>query len=131
MTPIEEAIAAYHRAKNKAARAREEVLAAEVALIDLIGEPDPDHSTAHHTASHKITLKAPYRRSFDKAWATLRDNIPAAKRPERIKYELDTRAYKALAVENPDLYRKVSAAVTGKPGKISVIVDELKTAEVV
>jgi len=59
-------------------------------------------------------------------YKSIRNDIPAELRPEKIIFELDSKGYKWLEENKEEIYKKVSDCVTVTPGKTTVKVEKIK-----
>lgn len=107
-------------------RARNDRLAAEQALIEEIGVKE-EGTTSVKTDFYTIKTVGKITRTLNaKKLAELNAKHPELhKRFTRVKTELDTSAYKKLAVEDPTVYYYAAACVSAKPAKASVSVERI------
>ena len=110
---------AAKQAEDAAIAARRELAAAIQAATGHTAEGQKTYDAD----GWKIVVKAPLIRSMDwKRWAEIKDEIPAAMQPIKIKEELDEKGVKWLMANEPDLYAVVAQAITTKPGAVQVTV---------
>lgn len=134
IVPLVTALADAKRAENDAKVAR---IAAEEALIDALKFEKPEgietYTLNEGRTMARVTLTRPVTRSVDAdEWAGVletlsEDEEDAVGELMRIKYELNLKTARNLEENYPHLWRKCAAAVTSKPGKISVEIREVVT----
>ncbi len=115
-------------AKQEENQAREQRMAIEQKLCDLVGTKD-EGSFSVKGDYYKITTVAGFSRVVDaEKWASIRQKLPAdiAKLVIRSKLEVDTRQLKSLQQLNPAHYQLVAQAITTKPKKVSVKFERLE-----
>ena len=123
-TDIDQAAFQLQEAKNRAALVREEVLAAEQKLIDLIGVKD-DGTTSIAGAYFKVkTIGKINRRVDTDALAKLSQTMPQAILAKAIalKPSVDLKGLRYLEQNEPEYYSEISRAIVAKPAKASVSV---------
>ena len=121
------------RAKLEEDAANERRIAAEVALINELGFVKPEGQESYEatdgTRRCRIVCKQPIGTKVD-------DNVMAGilkaldkKDPARnvvtVSFGLDTKAARALEEKDPASWLKIAPAISRKPGKVQVSVDEL------
>lgn len=73
----------------------------------------------------KVTIKKSVTVSLDQEkYIAARPNIPEELRPEKIKFDLDSKGFEWLKENNQEIYKMVSDCVTEKDGKTSVKVEK-------
>lgn len=124
-------IAAYNLEQAKLAEehARNNRLAAEEAIIALVGAKEEGSKSAK-TAWYKLTTTGSLNRSLVPNWREVLDDdaIDAQSFSAVIKMEpkLSVSGLKAVATANPDAYRVLCKAIVTKPAKTAVKVEMLK-----
>ena len=116
------------KAKKLEESARAKRIQAEQALLDLL--PPPEEGTKKDEGHFfKVTCTGKVTRKLDEAaWKKIASQFKDANgtSPVRTKLEIDTRGLKKLAVADPDLFRVACTAITAKPAKSSVKVEEIE-----
>ena len=72
----------------------------------------------------KVTIKKTETYKFIASWKEARENIPPIYRPERIKFEVDKKAYDSIKEKAPDAYLEISKYVDYKQGSTSIDIKE-------
>ena len=73
----------------------------------------------------KVTVKKSILVSLDQEkYISVRPNIPEELRPEKVKFDLDTKGFEWLRENNHEVYKMVSDCVTEKDGKTSIKVEK-------
>ncbi|NBT51600.1 MAG: hypothetical protein EBT12_08625 [Marivivens sp.] len=104
-------------AEQKAQALRHKIEAQITAAFDT----KPEGAITHKTDMHKVTLTQPIYRKVDlRKWEMVKDRIPTALHPIKVKIEADAAGMKWLANNEPDMWAKVAAAFETRPGKIGV-----------
>ena len=104
-------------AEQKAQAMRHEIEAQITAAFDT----KPEGAITHKTDMHKVTLTQPISRKVDlRKWEMVKDRIPTALHPIKVKIEADAAGMKWLANNEPDMWAKVAEAFETRPGKIGV-----------
>lgn len=114
-------------AKVAAKNAQLEVLKAEEAIIKAVGAKDEGAFTVK-CDHYKVTTNQPVRRTVNKTTAlAIRREMPEDLYEALFDFKpsLNTRLFKDLEISNPEVFRLAAKAVTSKPGKISVSVEDL------
>ena len=76
--------------------------------------------------SYKVTVKKSVNVSFNQdEYLKVRETIPIDRRPEKIKFELDSKGYDWLRENDRDNFIKVSNCISEKDGKTSVKVEKI------
>jgi hypothetical protein len=122
-------IAAYIAAKAAEDAATEARIKAEEALIALIGEVPEEGSNSVDIDGHKVTLSQRVSRKLDeRQWVLIRDEIPEGLSPVSIveTYKLDDAGCRWIRDNEPGLWKLLSKAITEKPMKVGVKVQEKK-----
>tara|TARA_Y100000310_G_C20337634_1_gene648266 strand:- start:1 stop:438 length:438 start_codon:yes stop_codon:yes gene_type:complete len=113
------------KAKKLEASAREKRVQIEEQLIELMGVRE-EGATTNEGNFFKVTTTGKLTRKLDvKAFAEIKSKFrgPA---PVKTTVSLDVRAFKKLAVEEPDLYQLMcETCIETKPAKTSVAVVEV------
>lgn len=114
-------------AKIAAKHAQEEVLKAEEAIIRAVGAKDEGSFTVR-CDHYKVTTTQPVRRTLNESTIrAIRREIPEDIFEAMFDYKpsLNVRLFKECQELRPEVYNLVAKAVTSKPGKISVKVEDL------
>ncbi len=127
---LAEACAALETAKAVEQAATAERLAAEEAVLALIGELPEEGTTKREAGGFKIAITTSIRRSVDAdalAAVAQSGRIPEAigKRLIRWKPELVTREMRYVQANEPAIYAAVAECTTAKPGKPAVKVERI------
>lgn len=105
-------------------------LAAEIAVLALTGELNPEGTQKFEDGGGWIaTIQTSVRRAVDAdKLAAIATKIPEAigKRLIRWKPELDTRELRYVQANEPELYAIVATAIEAKPAKPQVKVERVK-----
>jgi len=89
-------------------------------------EIKPEGAITHKTEEHKVTLTQPISRKVDlRKWEMVKQHLPDALHPIKVKIEADATGMKWLAEHEPTMWAKVAEAFETKPGKIGVKVERL------
>lgn len=127
---IDQLAAALESAKADEAAATAARIAAENALIALLGVK-PEGSATHKSAAYKVTITGNVRRIVDEAaLAAVRERMSAAmfERAFRFKPEVSVSGVRYLQNNEPELYVIAAQAITATPGKPSVRVEAVAAA---
>lgn len=127
MSELQQAINAYLEAKQAENVAKERRYAAEKEISRLVGYKD-EGQLSESTGSHKVTVRYRVNRRIDMdKFDEIRGQLPPAiaKNLIRSKPKLDMKGYRWLRENRPELFALVSTAITSKPGKPGVRVEEL------
>lgn len=111
-------------AKRAEAEAREAREAVEIEIYNEVAKTQamPERGTVTAGAI-RITTKV--TENWDQEiLSELRASIPAELFPFRAEWKCDGRARNKLAVDHPEVYRKLTRALTTKTAKPSFVVDE-------
>ena len=112
------------KAKELEASAREKRVQIENQIIEAAGIKE-EGSTTTNGNFFKVTTTGKLTRKLDeKAWRTIAGQF-GDDAPVRTKVEVDTRKLKKLAVDNPQLFQLALFAITTKPAKGAVKVEEV------
>ena len=112
------------KAKDAEAAAKAKRIEIEVALIELAGIKE-EGSTTTNGNFFKVTTTGKLTRKLDeKTWRSIAGQFNGTA-PVRTKVELDTRALKKLAVDNPELFQLALSAIVTKPAKGAVKIEEV------
>lgn len=112
------------KAKELEASAREKRVQIENQIIEAAGIKEEGSTTANGNF-FKVTTTGKLTRKLDeKAWRSIAGQFNGTA-PVRTKVELDTRALKRLAVDNPELFQLALSAITTKPAKGAVKIEEV------
>jgi hypothetical protein len=114
-------LASQHAAaKEKEAFAKAERQRIEDQIVAITGLKDHGQKTVAQ-ANCKITVKPNFSYSLDLAeWDKLAPTFPVALVPYRIKIEPNEAKIRAIKADHPDLYARLSAALTVKPNRPTV-----------
>jgi hypothetical protein len=75
---------------------------------------------------YKVTIKKnPVMKLDNKLYIPIRESIPEELRPEKVKYDLDSKGFKWLKENNPEIYKKVSDCVEAKDNKSTITVEKI------
>lgn len=75
--------------------------------------------------SFKITIKKTVNQTLDQdAYLSIRPQIPEDRRPEKVKFSIDSKGYEWLKENDRENFIKVSNCVTEKDGKTSVVIEK-------
>lgn len=119
-TDLEILAAAHAMAKEKEASAKAERQRIEDRIVAITGLKDYGQKTVDE-AGFKITVKPNFSYALDKdEWDKIAPTFPPALVPYRVKYEPNEARIRALKKDHPDLYARLSAALTVKPNRPSV-----------
>ena len=110
-------------AEQKAQAMRYKIEAQITAAFDTKAEG----AITHKTECHKVTLTQPVSRKIDlRKWEMVKDRLPVALHPIKVKIEADAAGMKWLAEHETELWGKVAEAFETKPGKIGVKVERVE-----
>lgn len=126
MEDKKEALLAEHlkvsKAEDKAKTRRVEI---EAELEKLYGDFDGKSKTFNEE-KYKVTIKKNFSQKLDQEkYVAIRPEIPEELRPEKIKFDLDSKGFEWLKENNRDIYLKVSDCVTEKQNKSTVSVEKI------
>jgi hypothetical protein len=108
-------------AKAVEKKATADRVAIEDRIIALTGKRD-EGSQTHKAEGFSIEVKGVINRKMDwKKWAEVKDTIPPALRPVKLKEELDIEGVKYLQANEPDIYALLP--ITATPGKTGITVE--------
>ena len=112
----------------KAAEQKAQTLRYKIeAQITAAFETKPEGAITHKTECYKVTLTQPISRKVDlRKWEMVKDRMPTALHPIKVKIEADSAGMKWLAEHEPELWGKVAEAFETKPGKIGVKVERVE-----
>lgn len=129
-TPLDLAAWQLELAKQEEAKARDKRIAAEAAIIDLIGTKDEGTQSAK-TDYFKVSTVAGYNRTLTKDWELIigKEGHDVMDAVIRMKPEINVTALKSLATTNPAVYQRIAKAIVTKPAKVSVRVETLLQEE--
>lgn len=126
---MKEKIKKYLAAKAAEDAARDSRIAAEEAIVALMPDSVPDEGSKTVEADgYKVTLTQRISRKLDeKAYALIADAIPSAVNPvaEVKAYKVDDAGCRWLKANEPGLWTVLSGALTEKPQKLGVKVQEV------
>ena len=126
MEDKKEALLAEHlkvsKAEDKAKNRRVEI---EAELEKLYGDFDGKSKTFNEE-KYKVTIKKNFVQKLDQEkYIAIRPEIPEELRPEKIKFDLDSKGFDWLKENNREIYLKVSDCVTEKQNKSTVSVEKI------
>lgn len=126
MEDKKEALLAEHlkvsKAEDKAKTRRVEI---EAELEKLYGDFDGKSKTFNEE-KYKVTIKKNFVQKLDQEkYIAIRSEIPEELRPEKIKFDLDSKGFDWLKQNNREIYLKVSDCVTEKQNKSTVSVEKI------
>ena len=129
-TEIDRAAFTLQEAKNRLEIVKQEVLNAELHIIDLTGVKD-EGTTSQSGTYFKIKTvgKVTRRIDFD-ALDLLKQKMPEAILSQVFSYKptIDVKALRHVELNEPDYYNEISRAVIAKPAKIAVVVELIEDA---
>jgi hypothetical protein len=111
--------------ENAAAKRRVEL---EQQLIELLRFSKPEGSKTESIDGYKVTFTSKINRTLDEAkWLEIMDQVPERLHPIEVKTTLKVvdKGMRWLEENNQDIYRLVAQAITSKPAKIAVKVEEV------
>ena len=112
------------KAKELEESARQKRIQIEKKIIKAAGIKE-EGSTTTNGNFFKITTTGKLTRKLDeKAWRAIAGQF-GEDAPVRTKVDVDTRALKKLAVDNPGLFQLALSAITTKPAKGAVKIEEV------
>jgi hypothetical protein len=121
MRSLSELATEWLQAKKNEQAATAARIAVEEQIIALTGKKDEGAQT-HNEGDFKVVVTGKISRKMDWAkWATIKDSIPIALRPVKLKEELDERGVKYLQQNEPAIYELLPLTVT--PAKTEVKVE--------
>jgi len=126
-TPLDRVAQALRDAKAAEDSARASRIAAEEAVIALIGVKE-EGTTTVKTCFFKVSTVGKLNRSLDEAaFRSIADDIPAAFRDRLVRWKPELVAAEVRYIEHnePDVYRVIAQALTVKPAKPSVSIELL------
>lgn len=108
-------------AKAKEEAANRERIRIEERMIPLLDNKPEGSVTTELPSGHKVTVTNKLTRTLDfEAYARVRDQIPPALRPVKIKEVLDDVGVKWLQNNEPAVYALIAPCLTVKPAKAGV-----------
>ena len=126
-TKLDRLAFALTEAKRSEALARDARMAAEQAIIDLLGEKD-EGTITEKTEWYKVSTTTSLNRSLKPDWETQLAGVRPSVIQEviRFKPEISVSGLKHLATRDPSAYGQVLKAIVTKPAKTSVKVELLQ-----
>ena len=128
---MQEKIQAYLAAKSAEEQAIALRVAAEEGIIDLLRDNIPEEgSRAVEADGYKITITQRISRKLDeKAYAVVRHAIPEGLDPikEAKTFKIEDSGCRWLKENEPGLWQLLASAITEKPQKIGLKVQEVKS----
>lgn len=125
-SPLDLAAQQYREAKAAEAAARDRRIAAEEAIIGILGVKE-EGTTSEKTDYFTVKTVGKLNRTLDTAaWEAVRGDVPDGLAPIEYKPALDLKRLRALETANPKVYAIVAAAIVTKPAKPAVSVDLLE-----
>lgn len=115
----------YFYAKQAEADFKKRRIALEEEIARRIATKDEG---AEHvqTELFKVTITSKLTRALDeKEWDRIKQNVPDGMSPVRYKPELDLKKFRAIEAANPALFAMVSRAVSARPAKATVKVEQI------
>ena len=129
-TEIDQAAFTLQEAKNRMELVKQEVLNAELHIIELAGVKD-EGSTSHSGKYFKIKTvgKVTRRIDFD-ALDLLKQKMPEAILSKVFSYKptIDVKALRHIELNEPEYYNEISRAVIAKPAKVAVSIELIEVA---
>jgi len=114
------------KAKAKEEKAKKDRTALEEQIQAILPVFEGQSKTLHEDG-FKITVKKNERYSFDQeTWKTIRQDVPAELRPEKIKFEVDPKGLEYLKEKNQEVYKIVSGCVSFKINKSTFSIEKEK-----
>lgn len=111
--------------KQELKATQDELLRIEEALIPHL-ETKPEGSVTQKFDNFKVTITTRINRGFDEVvWESIKDNVDPELAPVKTKTVLDEKGWKYLLENHPEVAHIVSKAVTEKPGKPGIKIEEL------
>jgi len=112
------------KAKELEASARDKRVQIENLIIEAAGIKE-EGSTTTNGNFFKVTTTGKLTRKLDeKVWRSIAGQFNG-EAPIRTKLDVDTRKLKKLAVDNPELFQLALSAITTKPAKGAVKIEEV------
>ena len=112
------------KAKALEASAREKRVQIEEQILAAVGVKEEGSQTSTGNF-FKVTTTGKLTRKLDeKVWRSISGQFNG-EAPIRTKLDVDTRKLKKLAVDNPELFQVALTAITTKPAKSAVKIDEV------
>lgn len=127
-SPLGEALQALVRAKEAEKIANQRRLDAEDRVLLLIGDLPPEYAFRKTCDQFRVTVRTNMRRTVDaEVLAAIGPQIPEAigRRVIRWKPEIDTRELRYLQDNEPEIYATLAQAITAKPAKPTITVEEI------
>jgi hypothetical protein len=124
---IDAAACRLYAAKAEEVKARNVRIAAEEALIALVGAKQ-EGATSLRGSRFKVTTTGSLTRSVDaEALAAIKSEIPDATFAAVFRWKPDVvlRELRAVEASNPNLYSVIAQAITVKPAKTAVSVEPI------
>ena len=129
-TEIDQAAFTLQEAKNRMELVKQEVLNAELHIIELAGVKD-EGTTSESGKYFKIKTvgKVTRRIDFD-ALDLLKQKMPEAILSKVFSYKptIDVKALRQIELNEPEYYNEISRAVIAKPAKVAVTVELVEAA---
>lgn len=126
MNEAEALAAEWLAAKKIEQQATENRIDIEKKILALI--PAKEEGSSSHKLGNGLTVrltgKLSYRCNIE-ALRSITSSWPEEARPLRTKLELDEPILRAIRQDRPDLWKQISPAVTVKPAKTNVVVEEI------
>ena len=114
----------WREAKTAENTSRDFRLETEGKIIDLVGMK-AEGSQTHDAGTYKVTVTSSMTRKLDeKKWKDIEDSIPEDLRPVNYKPSIDLKGIRYLQENYPETYAIVTKALTVKPAKPSVKVED-------
>lgn len=120
-TTIDQLVADFIAAKRDETAANKRRIAIEDAIINMLGAKEEGATTTELDNGMKVTItgKVSYSADMD-ALQEICAKLPAEFRPIKTKVELDSTGCKYLRANEPQVWAKLSKAITVKPAKTAV-----------
>lgn len=114
-------------AKTQEALARMRRIEAEKQLIELVGFDKQEGSSSFESCGMRVTLTGKLTRTLDpKKWESIKHTIPDGLHPIEYKPHLILQAIRYLEDNEPEIFQKVSKAITTKPAKVAVTLKDIE-----
>ena len=129
-TEIDQAAFTLQEAKNRMELVKQEVLNAELHIIDLAGVKD-EGTTSESGKYFKIKTVGKIIRRIDfDALDLLKQKMPEAILSKVFSYKptIDVKALRHIELNEPEYYNEISRAVIAKPAKVAVLVELVEDA---
>ena len=125
-TKLDELCAELMETKQRESRVKAYRIELEEKIAEEMNIPE-EGSTQKITKYYKCSGSGKLTRKIDpEKWNEISDEIPENLAPVRLKLEIDMKKLRAIEQANPELFLKISRAITSKPAKPGVKVELLQ-----